>query len=259
MKNNLIKAKTFGSLDHDMYFNTDVSISFDTLEHSKTSNIKVLVQIEPPEIQDQKKIFIENHKIFDLILTWDEDILDSCDNAKKFIFGTCWIDFDSFKPNKRNKISFILSNKNYAPGHILRHGVWGYLSNKTSINNFELLKIMTPPRIESKNILFEDSKYHIVIENCSRKNWVTEKLIDCLSTKTIPIYWGCSNIGEIFNEKGIIKFKNIDELNFILETLDMDFYEKSINVIEENYEKSKEYFDFYGRITNEINKYILKK
>jgi hypothetical protein len=28
------------------------------------------------------------------------------------------------------------------------------------------------------------------------ENWVTEKIVDCVITGTVPIYWGAPNIGE---------------------------------------------------------------
>lgn len=48
-----------------------------------------------------------------------------------------------------------------------------------------IIKHKSPPRIPTKDFLFEVAKYHIVVENEQRNNWITEKLIDCLATRTI--------------------------------------------------------------------------
>jgi hypothetical protein len=74
--------------------------------------------------------------------------------------------------------------------------------------------------------------------------------------KNNPHYWGCPNIGEFFNEEGVIKFNTLEELDSILNNLDLEYYEKLQNVIEENYEKSKQYYDFHKRVENEINNII---
>ena len=125
-----------------------------------------------------------------------------------------------------------------------------------NINGFNFKRFKTPPRIQSKNILFENAKYHIVVENTSKKNWITEKLIDCFATKTIPIYWGCPNVGEFFNQKGILQFTNMEELGNILNTISPTYYDDMKEVIEENFEKSKEYYDFHKRVEKEINDII---
>ena len=127
-------------------------------------------------------------------------------------------------------------------------------TNSYNVNNFN--GVTTPPRIESKNILFENAKYHVVIENTSRPNWITEKLIDSLATKTIPIYWGCPNVGDFFNEEGILTFNNMDELNTVLNSITPEFYDEMKDVIEENYEKSKEYYNFHERVEREVNTLI---
>lgn len=50
------------------------------------------------------------------------------------------------------------------------------------------------------------SMFHLVVENVSQRDYFTEKLLDCLLTLTLPIYWGCPNLGEYFDLQGIIHF-----------------------------------------------------
>ena len=42
--------------------------------------------------------------------------------------------------------------------------------------------------IEFKIDGLKDYRFSVVIENCKRDYWFTEKLIDCFVTGTIPIY-----------------------------------------------------------------------
>ena len=43
-----------------------------------------------------------------------------------------------------------------------------------------------------------DYMYSVVIECTTDKNYFSEKIIDCFATMTIPIWYGCDNIGELF-------------------------------------------------------------
>jgi hypothetical protein len=67
------------------------------------------------------------------------------------------------------------------------------------------------PRLES----LEKYKFNICIENEYQKNWVTEKFYDCVLTDTIPIYFGCKNIKEIYPEDGYVSIEDINNLEEI--------------------------------------------
>jgi hypothetical protein len=98
--------------------------------------------------------------------------------------------------------------------------------------------------------------FNISIENCKHLNWFTEKLIDCFLTKTVPLYWGCSNIGEFFNKDGIITFENENDLLKKINKLTSDDYNSRIHAINENYTKALYYADFFYRL-NEILEQII--
>ena len=252
-------AKSFGTLEHTYSYKQKVSVSFDTLLFDSSADIKVLVQIEPNQIYNIKEKMIWNQSKFDLILSWDEDILEKCKNSKQFVFGTSWVDPKKLNLNKQNEISFLTSDKNYLPGHLLRQEIYQYLRLNKSINDFKVLNLRSPPRIQSKDVLFEKSKYSIAVENVKVNNFITEKLIDCFVSKTIPIYYGCPNVGNFFNSDGILHFDTLDELKKLLHGLTPEFYEQNQKCVEENYQKSLEYVDFHERIKKEIEQYIQVK
>lgn len=64
-----------------------------------------------------------------------------------------------------------------------------------------------------------DYKFNISIENEYQKNWISEKFYDCVLTDTIPIYFGCKNIQEIYPEDGYILINDIKNLNEIRDLL----------------------------------------
>ena len=93
--------------------------------------------------------------------------------------------------------------------------------------------------------MFKDSQFCLVIENSKMANYFTEKLNDCLITKTIPIYWGCPNIEEYFDTTGwiILKDESVEHLAKKINELTPDYYMKHIDTVEKNFKKVKEYID----------------
>ncbi len=57
--------------------------------------------------------------------------------------------------------------------------------------------------------------FNISIENSYEKNWITEKFYDNILCETIPVYFGCSNIKEIYPEDGYILIDDIEDLDSI--------------------------------------------
>jgi hypothetical protein len=94
--------------------------------------------------------------------------------------------------------------------------------------------------------------FSLCIENNSHNGYFTEKITDCILNKTIPIYWGCKNIDEFYNEKGIIKFTSADEAISIINNLTENDYNDRLKYIEENYNKAFEYKDYINTIKSKI-------
>lgn len=103
----------------------------------------------------------------------------------------------------------------------------------------------------------KDYKFSIAIENQFTKNWISEKFYDSIITNTIPIYYGCTNIREIYPEDGYFLLEDITDHSNILSLL------KHINQNSEqlyremlpNLLKIKErYFNMYNplRVINEL-------
>ena len=99
-----------------------------------------------------------------------------------------------------------------------------------------------------KNCLFDDFQFSIVIENSQQENYFTEKIIDCLITKTIPIYWGCPNISDFFDTTGWLFFDSFEILLQQIQNLDETYYEKFINIINKNYQLALKNKNFYDNI-----------
>ncbi len=238
-------------------YNKKVSVSFDDVSFTPDADVKVWVQVESPLIIDNSNEIISKKNDFDLILAFSDNILNSCENSKKFIFGGLGLNMDTLILDKKNEISYIMTNKNQTVGHKLRHQIWDKYNDKVIINGFTNKFVKTPPRIIDKNVIFENAKFSIAVENVISPGYITEKVIDCFMSKTIPIYYGCPNIGEIFNKDGILQFTNLNELDVILNKVNPNLYNELFDVIEENYNKAKKFINFYDRVDKAIKQFII--
>lgn len=259
-------SKGFGGVLHEFEYNKKVSVSIDTINYDANADIKVYTNMEPEGIIPNSDEVINNQDRFDLILTFKDKILKNCSNSKKFLMtSTTFTESNTnfklidFQMNKKNEISFLVSSKSQTYGHLLRHIVLDLLMKNKFNKEFIYNIILSPPYIPTKEPIFKNAKYSIIIENGKYENYITEKLIDCLITKTIPIYYGAPNVGEFFNEKGILQFDNPDEFIDIIKNIDINHYDNSIEYINENYELAKNHCDFHTRLKNEINEFINKK
>ena len=170
------------------------------------------------------------------ILTHEKTLLDLDYNTKFIPFGCCWVPKEEQQIyNKSKNISIISSNKTFTDGHKLRHEVIQKFGNKMDVFG----RGYTP--VEFKIEGLKDYRFSVVIENCKRDYWFTEKLIDCFATGTIPIYWGCPSIDDFFNTDGMLLFDNMEELVSILENCDESLYESKLESIKENFEKCKNF------------------
>lgn len=101
--------------------------------------------------------------------------------------------------------------------------------------------------------------FNISIENSYEKNWITEKFYDNILTDTIPIYYGCKNIKEIYPEDGYILINNIDDLNEIMNILNsiLDSPESIYNSKIEGLKQIKKKYFSENNIINKIKKLLV--
>jgi hypothetical protein len=101
-----------------------------------------------------------------------------------------------------------------------------------------------------------DYKFNLAIENGYTNNWITEKFYDCVLTDTIPIYFGCKNIREIYPEGGYILIENVNNvaevknlLNYVNENAEKIYFEN----IDSLRRIKKRYFEEYNLLKLIIN------
>jgi glycosyltransferase involved in cell wall biosynthesis len=210
----------------------------------------------------QNKIFENIKKHYDkfhCVLTYDKDLLSSIPNAKFLpsqiqttqfnrlpnplgqppyspIPGdtTCELPLEIFQIYSKNKlVSAVASNKSFLPGHVKRLDFINVISNKV-----DLFGRGTGREVLSKLDALKDYMFSVAIENSSEDDYYfTEKIVDCFLTGTVPIYYGCPHIAEFFDIRGILTFKDSDELAEIIDNLSEDTYKSMLPYIEYNFNK----------------------
>ena len=226
--------------------------------------INILMLCEPDVISGICKFIPINgyDKVFDFILTHNQDIVDAYDNAKLFTFNSIWATNKEYI--KDFSISTIVGNITWTKHHLMRQELW-FMQDKIPNRKFYASSFGQPNELMGNKIIGENkdelfnSQFHIAIENGIKANWFSEKVLDCFISKTVPVYCGCPNIGEYFNEKGIIKFNNIKECIKVCSEITENTYQEMLPYVEENYNKSLEFVDWQKRVKNIIEQLKINK
>jgi len=232
------------------------------LGDERNNSYKILWLREVAAVSNFRKYVLKNYKLFDAILTYDDIVLKNCNNSHYMAFGTTWAqDYDTQK-EKLFQVSHLTGFKSKTQGHLLRHEINNLQELIKTPKDFYVSHIRDVPNKHANKILHEskaplfDSQFHICIEN-SKQNWYfSEKLIDCFITKTIPIYWGCDDIGKFFNTDGFFIANNASEIIKICNDLKHDTYQSKIKYINENYEKCIYYSETNDRLKETIEKIL---
>jgi hypothetical protein len=228
----------------------------------------ILIVMEPEAIIQNRRAIIQQGHRFHKIYTCDDIILKSLPGIAVKYLGN----YSRFTPEdieaslgsiKEFKISTWAGSKHGWPlalGHRLRHEI--YFSQKEFPENVVFYRSTLEfngyvvPDINQNPILNETNKlnilstfqFSVVIENSQQTNYFSEKLIDCLVTKTIPVYWGCPNISEFFDTTGWVFFKDKDDLVSKLSTIDTGHYSRNQEIVEKNFIEAMKYASFYKNL-----------
>jgi len=251
----------------------DVDVYIDEFNRNPihNGNIRIVVLEEPRKNYIYRVMKANPHR-YTYLLTFHEELLGMSPRIRRFLMMNVWMK-DYVPKEKRFSVSTVVGGKNdtLMKGYELRHELWRnrdritipkefYLSG--SAKNFHTFVPWTEVDYTNELVLGDtkkplfDSMYHIAIENTSIKNYFSEKLLDCFQTKTIPIYYGCTNIGEYFNTKGIFEAKDIDQIIEWCNGLTPELYYDLLPVIEENYQKSMEWCNPKKQLEDKVRELI---
>ncbi len=183
---------------------------------------------------------------FRFVLSKNLRLLAALPNAVRYVFGSTWVlDWPEVDTTKTATASLIASARKDLKGHLLRHEIVAWLRENPAIDVDVMGRGYKP--FDRKSDGLAPYRYSVVIENVREPSYFTEKLIDCLLCKTVPIYWGAPDIGEFFDTRGMLICESADDIKTALARLTTVDYDSMSRFIEKNRELAASYSD------NELN------
>lgn len=166
------------------------------------------------------------------ILTKSPGLLAARRNARRFVFGWSMIaDPGAVDCTKSRTCSLIASAKEDQEGHRLRHRLARAIRAET-------LPVDIMGRgyraFGAKEEGLAPYRFSVIVENVREPSYITEKLIDCLICRTIPIYWGAPDVGDFFDTSGIILCDDEAAILAALRDLSEDRYRALAGAVETN-------------------------
>ena len=260
LKSRFIVESRFEKIFSDKLKNINFSFFYDytpSFEELNINPINIIAHAEPNEYFGHHDWIIQNKDSFSVILTWSDKVLNNCKNAMFLPYCETWLKPEQYEKNyeKKFQVSHVRGNLLKTYGHTYRFE-YHNRTNELIIphKSWETAGIreIEATCAEAKCELFGDAQFGVIIENTSHRNYFSEKIIEMFLLKTIPVYWGCSNIGDFFNIDGIITINNIDDAIFKLNQLNKNYYNSKISAIEENYKLALQYINYEKHVNNKI-------
>lgn len=171
--------------------------------------------------------------LFRKTYTLRKALIESGEPYGLLYYGTSWLEgaWEGESFDKTSLVSFLGSiDHNAAHGYSLRMDVARMCIELEHVDCYG--KGINP--IESKLDGLGKYAFSIAMENVQEDFYFSEKLIDCLLSDTVPIYWGCPAITALFDERGMILFSSLDELADILASLSMERYREMLPYVRKN-------------------------
>lgn len=196
------------------------------------NNIALL--LEPRSMIGPAYDWVEEHEsYFRYIFTHDSRLL-RLPQARMLNWADVWLTTDS---PKTKGISLVTSPKDWCPLHHARLELYNYFKEHGGVDCF--YGDWNNPDIENikPQDYLEHYKFSIIIENDIDDYWFTEKILNCFSTKTVPIYVGSPLVEKIFNPDGIIRLQ-VEDIPRIVAHLNIDeAYRYRLKAIEDNFKR----------------------
>jgi len=182
-----------------------------------------------------------SHKL-DFILTYAEELL-SLPKYRFAPYGGVWIERQDWglKP-KTKMVSLLSGDKLSTAGHKIRREIAdAVLADNPGIDLYGYGGQPVDYSAATKLKALADYRFAIVTETCRENNLFTEWLLDCFAVGTIPIYWGCPNLGKFFEPSGVLSFADLSDVGSIVTQLSVNLYEYLYPAVIENYREVRHY------------------
>ena len=140
---------------------------------------------------------------FPLYLFYDRALLDRM--LAKHELPPDW-DLAAEKPDF---CSFVVSN----PLNPYRNEAFRKLNGYRKVDSGGRYLNNTGGPVADKFVFESRHKFSLCFENGSHPGYTTEKLVEALAARTVPIYWGDPEVGKVFNTKAFIQVSDYASLD----------------------------------------------
>lgn len=219
-----LSGKTVGDLavsDHLIVF--PKTTTHTTVRRGTRARISLILG-EPSVIHAKHiRLLRLTHWRFYRVLTFNVDLLKALPNAVFFPLGTTWVpEWETLNLSKSRHMSLIASAKRDSAGHLLRHAMVDFVRD-ANIDCEVMGRGYTPFSAKADGLA--PFRYSVVIENVRETNYFSEKLVDAVLCDTVPIYWGCPNIADFVDTRGMVICTNEDEMRDAIRAASVEDYE----------------------------------
>ena len=207
---------------------------------------KVLLCTEPPAVQPEMYAKVVELKAdYDLTLSladeaWvNNSVPGGGGNVIPWSFGSSHVPLDQWGAHhkKERLCSIIASKQDWAVGHKMRHAAIAMIQAR----GFDCEPLGKGYKyLDHKADGLRGYQFSIVIENSKSGRYMTEKIIDAIALRTIPVYWGTAYAKELFGD-GILTFDTLEQLEALLPTLTPELYAKMLPRAEANVEVAADF------------------
>lgn len=205
---------------------------------------KVLVVLEPPDV------CCFDTDGFDLVLTWQEEHLRNVPQALLFVPATPWLLPDEWMQLQSVKcpgLGFLRGEKRRTAGHRLRHELWEARKSIAEVASLSLDFVAGGVDRQGRNQQFM-YEFVLVVENSRHANYFSEKLLDALLCRCVPIYWGCTNVSDFFDAAGVIEVGGrLEDVAVAISSISPEDYACRAEAIARNCAIAASYAGDFGR------------
>lgn len=214
------------------------------------ARVSVMV-LEPEAIHGRHMRFLRfTHRRFHRVLTSNPALLATIPNGVLFPLGCTWVgDWPTLDLTKSRACSLIASAKRKLEGHALRHAMADHAAEQGL--DVDVMGGGYKPFIAKADGL-APYRFSVVIENVRETNYFTEKLIDAVLCRTVPIYWGCPNIAAFMDTSGMILCQSAEDIRRALCDLSPERYEDLLPGLVRAVPQAAGYADIHDRAAKAV-------
>lgn len=215
--------------DFIILFDLNIRYLWDILINHKASRT-IYIPLEPPAVYAwHEPAFLKSLiQLLPCILSWQDDLIDNKNFFKIYFFyyySTVEIPLTPFSEKKL--LTMVIGNKTSShPDELYTKRLKLIEFCERNIpQEFDFYGTNWPEdkfatykgTISDKCKIMGGYKFSICFENqCNIKGYITEKILDCFRAKTVPIYFGASNITDYIPAEAFIDYRNFSSNDALL-------------------------------------------